>query len=312
VNDAPCALVAVDWGTSHLRVWALGSRGEVIGERKSDEGMASTPRDRFAAVLESHLQALSVASDIPVVMCGMVGSRQGWAEAGYLGVPAELREISENAVRISGGTRDIRILPGLSKNSPEHPDVMRGEETQLVGLSRLVPAAGGDTRVVCMPGTHSKWVHLTGQRVEDFASFMTGEMFSALSDHSVLRHSLSTGRVDPKSTAFLEAVRSSIDSPSDISARLFSIRPAGLLQDLAPDNARAKLSGYLIGEEIAGAISRFPVPGTIELVGGGDLGRLYLAALSVASIDCRVHDGDQLVRAGLTEAASAIWKTQSV
>lgn len=308
MSDAACARVAVDWGTSHLRVWALGSGGEVIGERKSGEGMAATPRDRFAAVLERHLDALSVATDVPVVMCGMVGARQGWAEAGYLAIPADLSAIPGSAVRIDGSARDIRILPGLSKNAADHPDVMRGEETQLIGLARLAPASAEAARVVCMPGTHSKWVRLAGERVEDFASFMTGEMFAALAEHSVLRHSLAPARVDPGAAAFLDAVRASLDSPADISARLFSIRPAGLLLDQPPATARAKLSGYLIGQEIAGAMARFPVPGTIDLVGGGELGELYRAALALASIDCRIHDADRLVRAGLTQAASVIWK----
>jgi 2-dehydro-3-deoxygalactonokinase len=312
VNDALCAtLVAVDWGTSHLRVWALGPGGDVVAEHKSDEGMGSTARERFDDILESHLGAMSVPTGIPVIMCGMVGSRQGWAEAGYLPIPADLREIAANAVRIPGCARDIRILPGLSKNVPENPDVMRGEETQLIGLTRTAPVESGETRVVCMPGTHSKWVHMTGERVEDFASFMTGDMFSALAAHSVLRHSLSEDRVDHASSAFLDAVRASLVSPSDISARIFSIRPAGLLQNPEPSTARAKLSGYLIGQEIAGAKSRFPVPAMIDLVGGGVLGALYEAALSVASVTCRVHDGDRVVRAGLIDAASVIWKTES-
>jgi 2-dehydro-3-deoxygalactonokinase len=302
------AVVAVDWGTSHLRVWTIGSDGAVLAERKSDDGMSSTARDRFESVLETHLQALSVPDTVPVIMCGMVGSRQGWVEAGYLPVPATLDQIAESAVRAPSVRRDIRILPGLSRPDREAPDVMRGEETQLLGLARTAPLPPDVTRIVCMPGTHSKWVHKTGLRVEDFASFITGDMFSVLSKHSVLRHSIGEEAVGPGSAEFLDAVGASLRSPADFLARVFSIRPAGLLHDLSPADARARLSGFLIGQEIAGVRSRLPVGATVDLVGGGALGALYRAALSVAGIRCTEYDADSLVIAGLTEAASVIWQ----
>ncbi|WP_421854812.1 2-dehydro-3-deoxygalactonokinase [Oricola sp.] len=303
------ALVAVDWGTSHLRVWALGADRSVLGMRRSDEGMGATPCDRFAAILESHLEALGVAPDVPVVMCGMVGSRQGWAEAGYLPVPTDLGEIAVRAVRVPAHRRDIRILPGLSHTDSKHPDVMRGEETQLLGLARRRFAAGRGARMVCMPGTHSKWVRQDGLRVEGFASFMTGDTFSALSAHSVLRHSVGPDAtaVDAASPDFRLAVAASLEAPSAILARLFSIRSAGLLQGLSPNAARARLSGYLIGQEIAGARARFAIGDTVELVGGGVLGELYAAALACAGIGANLHDGDELVIYGLADAASQIW-----
>ncbi|WP_158284671.1 2-dehydro-3-deoxygalactonokinase [Oricola cellulosilytica] len=306
------AFVAVDWGTSHLRVWALSSSGDVQGERKSGEGMASTPRDRFADILERHLEALSVPAAVPVVMCGMVGSRQGWAEAGYIPVPAPLQAIAENAVRIPGIRRDVRILPGFSKTDTRSPDVMRGEETQLLGLSRLSTLDNGVSRVICMPGTHSKWVQMNGDKVATFVTFMTGDLFSVAAQHSVLRHMTGSEPIDPASPVFRDAVAASLRSPTDISARLFSIRSAGLLLDLSPAEARARLSGYLIGQEIAGALTRFSLSGEIDLVGGGVLGGLYREALAVAGVGCRIHDGDALAIAGLREAASVLWKQEPV
>jgi 2-dehydro-3-deoxygalactonokinase len=310
-NPSSAALIAVDWGTSHLRVWALDAAGAILSERKSSEGMGATPRDRFAPILEHHLVALEVDSDVPVIMCGMVGSRQGWCEAGYLPVPASLDDVAAEAVRVPHPSRDIRILPGLSKPDRKRPDVMRSEETQLLGLARRSPTAGSETRIACMPGTHSKWVQQTDRRVEDFSSFLTGDLFSALSKHSVLRHSVGGDAVEPQSSDFRDAVTTSLESPADILARLFSIRASGLLHDLPPAAARARLSGYLIGQEIAGAKARFPVPARLELVGGGVLGALYREALAVAGIACNDHDGDELVIAGLTEAASLIWKLET-
>ena len=306
-NAVRPSLVAVDWGTSHLRVWLLDDHGRVLAEHRSDEGMGATAREQFHAVLERHLSDLAVPADVPVIMCGMVGSRQGWAEARYLAVPASLADIAAQAVRIPGIARNIRIMPGLSKPNPDAPDVMRGEETQLLGLSRLAPAAGD--RFVCMPGTHSKWAQMRGDTVVDFTSFMTGDAYAVLSGHSVLRHSMSAESVDPESPVFQEAVRASLDSPADILARLFSIRPAGLLLDLGAADASARLSGYMIGQEIAGARARFELPDQVDLVGGEPLGTLYAAALEVAGIACNRYDSDVLAIAGLTGAAAAPRRT---
>lgn len=301
------SLVAVDWGTSHLRVWLLGEDGRLLAEHRSDEGMGATAREQFHTVLETHLASLAVPADVPVVMCGMVGSRQGWAEARYLAIPASLADIAAKAVRVPGISRDIRIMPGLSKPDVNSPDVMRGEETQLLGLNRLVPATG--ERFVCMPGTHSKWVHMQGKTVADFVSFITGDAYAVLSRYSVLRHSLSGESVDPASAAYRDAVRASLDRPADIFARLFSIRPASLLQDLGAADASARLSGYLIGQEIAGARARFSLPERIDLIGGQQLGALYAEALSVAGISCSMHDSDALAIAGLAGAAAVPSRT---
>jgi len=306
-NTTSPSLVAVDWGTSHLRVWLLDKNGRVLAEHRSDEGMGATAREQFHAVLERHLSEMGVPADIPVVMCGMVGARQGWVEAPYLAVPAALADIATKAVRIPGIARSIRIMPGLSKTDSDAPDVMRGEETQLLGLNRLAPVSGD--RFVCMPGTHSKWAHIRDGTVVDFASFMTGEAYAVFSRHSVLRHSMSAEGVDPASPVFREAVRASLDSPADILARLFSIRPAGLLLDLGAADASARLSGYMIGQEIAGARARFELPDHLDLVGGESLGTLYAEALKVAGINCDRYDSDALAIAGLTGAGAAPQRT---
>ncbi len=304
-------LAVVDWGTSHLRIWALGFNDTVLDERKSDEGMLSTARDRFESVLEFYLAEMAIGEHVPVIMCGMVGSRQGWAEAGYVDIPTRLDALGSRAVRVPNQRRDIRILPGLSKIDPAAPDVMRSEETQLLGLVGNITGGQDEKSVVCMPGTHSKWVLMSGGEVEDCLSFMTGDMFAALAGHSVLSHSVGDRSFDVGSPVFLDAVAASLSSPADILARLFSIRPAGLLHGLTSEAASARLSGYLIGQEIAGARARLAVGQTVELVGGGVLGALYSAALGVASIDCRIHDGEELVIAGARKAASLIWNFES-
>ena len=147
------AYVAVDWGTSSFRLWLVDRAGNILGERRSHEGMMVAGKPGFATVLQSHLEAVGAAPGLPVVVCGMAGARGGWVEAGYVDTPARLASILKHAVTVPGQDRDIRILPGIAQRDRKAPDVMRGEETQLLGA--LGMDAAGDA-VVCMPGTHSK------------------------------------------------------------------------------------------------------------------------------------------------------------
>ena len=171
------AYAAVDWGTSSFRLWLIGKDGTVLAERRSGEGMTTAARTGFAEVLASHLAAVCAPGGLPVLICGMAGAKQGWVEAGYLDTPAALSAIPAAAVRIPGVEADIRILPGLAQRDADAPDVMRGEETQLLGAAGEL---GGGNHLVCMPGTHSKWVRLSGAKVEGFSTFMTGELFEAI------------------------------------------------------------------------------------------------------------------------------------
>src|SRR5690606_25699529 len=151
------AFAAVDWGTSSFRLWLMDSDGTVLAERRSSEGMTAAAGIGFPQVLTSHLDAVAASADLPVIICCMAGARPGWIEAGYVDVPSPPHSLPRGAVRIPGETRDIRILPGLAQRRKDAPDVMRGEETQLLGA--LDPQAGGE-QLVCMPGTHSKWVNV--------------------------------------------------------------------------------------------------------------------------------------------------------
>src|SRR3981189_3258643 len=141
------AYVAVDWGTSSFRLWLVDRAGNVLGERRSPEGMMAAGKLGFAAVLPSPLEG-GAAPGLPVIICGMAGARQGWVEAGYVDTPARLASILKHAVPVPGQDRDIRILPGIAQRDPKAPDVMRGEETQLLGA--LGVDAANDA-VVCIP-----------------------------------------------------------------------------------------------------------------------------------------------------------------
>lgn len=304
--DKRPAFAAVDWGTSSFRLWLMNERGESLAERRSNEGMAmASGACGFPKILKSHLSALGAAEDLPVIICGMAGARQGWVEAGYVTVPALLDAILGQAVRVPGEARDIRILPGLANRDPAHPDVMRGEETQLLGA--LAGLGAGD-HLACMPGTHSKWVRLEGAEVREFSTYMTGELFDVISRHSLLAHSLA-GSDGMDMAAFRTAVSKAVASPARASNLLFAIRAGQLLEGATADMSRARLSGTLIGLEIAGAggDAANAWNGTISLIVSGSLGTLYGAALESLHRPFRVTDAETAVKAGLSTAARALW-----
>jgi 2-dehydro-3-deoxygalactonokinase len=301
------AYAAVDWGTSSFRLWLLDERDTVLAERRSGEGMTSAAKTGFADVLASHLQAVDAPRDLPVMICGMAGARQGWIEAGYVDVPASLLSVLTGAVRVAGVDRDVRILPGMAQRDVGYPDVMRGEETQLLGALR---SQTGE-QLVCMPGTHSKWVRVTGEQVTAFSTYMTGELFEVISKHSVLSHSLSGAEAfDSDRPAFIEAVRNSFRFPQQVSNILFTVRSGTLLHGLAPTDAAARLSGTLLGLEIAGGLSSLQDIPPIILVASGKLGTLYENAFSALSLTYETIDADEAVKRGLSLAAHKILLAQ--
>jgi len=282
-----------DWGTSSFRLWLLDADGAVLGERRSDEGLLSV-NGRFEAVLEAHLTALGAAADLPVIVCGMAGSRSGWQEAAYLQAPCALSDVPGAAVRVAGVARDVRILPGISQADPA--DVMRGEETQLLGLAQ--------DGVVCLPGTHSKWVTIKDGRVERFSTWMTGEIFAVLSKHSIL--AATVGGDAAPDDAFLAALNETLDLPEPLTNRLFGLRAKALLGQGA--GGASALSGYLIGAELVGVGPAQEV----TLLAGGPLGDLYAAALDELGTPFTMVDATATTQAGLVAAAREIWKTEAV
>lgn len=296
---------AVDWGTSSFRLWIIGEDGAVLAERRSSEGMTTAAKTGFHTVLDSHLAAVSALPHLPVIICGMAGARQGWKEAGYIETPAALSAIAGRAMTVPDVDRDIRILPGLAQRGKQRPDVMRGEETQLLGAAALI---GGGRQLVCMPGTHSKWIRLAGDKVEGFSTFMTGELFDALSRHTILSHAVAEAETFAAgSAAFADAVSRATESPATATNLLFSVRAGQLLHGTGAADARAQLSGTLIGLEIAGALAGSPQSEDVCLVGAGKLGTLYRTALESQGLNVQVVDADQAVRGGLSAAARAIW-----
>lgn len=300
------AFAAVDWGTSSFRLWLMAVDGTILAEHRSGEGMTTASVSGFAGILERHLAATGAPATLPVIICGMAGARQGWIEAGYADTPALLSAITDAAVTVPGQGRDIRILPGLAQRGDGIADVMRGEETQLLGASSLLQAG---EYLVCMPGTHSKWVRIADETVSGFSTFMTGELFEVLSKHTLLSHSVENGGAfDGTSPAFINAVKQVRDNPARLTSQFFSIRAAQLLNGASTTDGRARLSGTLIGAELAGAFSGASADCKTALVVSGALGALYRAAFAAFGHEPVLADADEAVRIGLTQAARRIWR----
>ena len=279
--------IAADWGTSRLRVWGMRG-GEPVWHRASEQGMGALAPDEF----EPALRALLPESAPPVIACGMVGARQGWVEVPYAAVPCA----PLGAPIRAPGRLDVCILPGLSQASP--PDVMRGEETQIAGLVAVEPGFDG---VACLPGTHTKWARIGAGEVVGFRTAMTGEIFALLSERSVLRHSVSAAEQDDD--AFAEALSDALARPEALAAALFSIRAGSLLNGTPPEASRARLSGLLIGAELA-ALRPWWLGQQVALIADGALARAYGKALAMQGVPVRGFGVEALTLAGLTAARS--------
>lgn len=287
--------IAVDWGTSSLRAWAMKD-GKAIAEATSDRGMGVLARSEFEGALMA-LVAPWLHGPVEVIACGMVGSRQGWHEAPYRAVPClPVDPHSPVPVPVSDPRLRLRIVPGLKQASP--PDVMRGEETQIAGALALVPGFDG---VICLPGTHNKWVHVSAGEVVSFRTCLTGEMFALLSKQSVLRHGMTdAGTVDQaaQDAAFDAALSDALSRPEQLATRLFTLRAEGLLTGLDPAIARARLSGMLVGIDLA-ANRAYWLGQPVLVVGADRLAALYARALAAQGNAPRMVSARDAVLAGL-------------
>lgn len=295
--------IAVDWGTSNVRAWGISSAGDIVFACESDQGMGRITKADYSAGLQNliieHLDTSNEPLD--VVICGMAGAKQGWCEAPYLETPANLRELGKRAVTpdMQSGRLHPRILSGICQNQPGEEDVMRGEETQILGLLALKPDFTG---TICMPGTHSKWVKVEGGKIISFSTAMTGELYELLSTHAVLRHSLQGELTGPHLEEGVAAgLAEGIKTPQLLTSNLFKVRAAALLSEKTPDWCAGYLSGLLVGAEVASHkqwISDTPVP----LIGSARLCRLYTTALTHVGAKTETIDATSATLAGLTEA----------
>jgi 2-dehydro-3-deoxygalactonokinase len=279
--------IAVDWGTTNRRAYALGADGVLEASFEDDLGLMAVPAGRFP---EAAAEIRRRLGERPMLLAGMVGSNRGWLEAPYVPCPAGLADLAAAIRWVEPGRTGI--VPGVSQQGGLGADVMRGEEIQLLGAAAagLVP---GDA-LICHPGTHAKWIHLTGGRIEAFRTMMTGELFSLLKRHSILAEQLE-GEAAADAEFALGAQTSLGGEP--VLASLFGVRARRLLGE-SSGNGASYASGLLIGSDVrAGLCLHRGEP--IVLVGRPDLCQLYAAALEQAGHSAAQIDGADAFLAGM-------------
>ncbi|MET0309167.1 MAG: 2-dehydro-3-deoxygalactonokinase [Sphingomonas sp.] len=289
-------MIGIDWGTTNLRAWAFDQSGTVIASRTGGQGISAIADGDFACVLRATIGDWTDGS-VPIALGGMIGSRQGWREAPYIACPAALETLAAAAVPIDTGIGPGWIAPGLSwVDDAGVPDVMRGEECQLLG----VDIADG---IVVLPGTHSKWVTIAHGAIEEFRTFMTGELFSLLRTHSLLGRLMPETAPDrePDWAAFDRGAMRSLVDPA-LPALLFGVRTEGLFGRIPPPALADYLSGLLIGAEIASA----PGTGGVTIVGAHALTSLYDRVLALAG-----RRGNRAISGG-DAAARGLWRIGSI
>ena len=315
---APARLIGLDWGTSSLRAYLFDGRGHVLAQRRAAQGILSVAPGGFRETFHAICHGWLDDATLPVIACGMVGSRQGWQEAPYAAAPAGFAALSRQLLRIDAAAgRPFAIVPGVSllRADGTH-DVMRGEETQVFGAleadAARAPAQATDW---VLPGTHSKWVQVRAGEIVAFRTYLTGELYAVLSEHSILgrlfargagpdaaqashgseasaaSHGAQAPDAADVSDAFRDGVARAAADPAGLSALLFSVRAEGLFGRYDAQALPDYLSGLLIGAEIAHAR---PVRaggqdgGAVRVIGTDGLAVRYraaLAALGLAACD---------------------------
>jgi len=295
--------IAGDWGTSHLRLFLCDGDGGVLDSGNGPG--AADAAGRFATIFES----LSAPwrqrhGALPAVLCGMVGSSIGWQQAPYVPCPARPERIADACVSLHG--RNVRIVPGLScRNRFNAPDFLRGEETQVLGAMSLDPSLRRGHHLLCLPGTHSKWVALADGAIGEFLSAPTGELFALLRDHSVLLRDRAAVDAVIGGAAFERGLAQFNAYPqAQLLHRLFECRARRLEGELTAQAAVAYLSGLLIASDIGGALpllSDAISARTVHLIGSPELTQLY--ALGLAPHDCTANriEGGAASLAGLVQ-----------
>lgn len=286
--------IAVDWGTTNRRAYAVDEQGNVVGRLADGRGVLSVGKGDFRPALT---EIRTVLGDGPLVLAGMIGSNRGWIETPYIDCPASIDGLHAGLNIVT--SYNAAIVPGVCIVTEGRADVMRGEEVQMIGAAAagLIPADG----VACHPGTHSKWVVLAGGAIRDFRTIMTGELFALLKKHSILADQLHA-RVVP-GASFLDGVRRSL-SDCALTADLFTVRARGLLTPFAPHDAAAFTSGLLVGADVKIGLAlvqdqQVTDQQPVALVGDPYLTSLYAAALREAGWATKEVDGETAFLAGI-------------
>lgn len=287
--------IAVDWGTTRLRAYLVEADGAMLASHTSDSGVQSVAPGGFPAALRACCGPwLAADPGIAVTMAGMVGSRNGWVEAPYASTPCGLPELAAACHKMELDGHALTLVPGVDTRWPARDgvagayDVMRGEETKVIGL-------GLEDGLVCLPGTHSKWVRVAGGRITGFATFITGELYAAMTASFVARLATEPEQAQPA----MAQAQAAAGQPGGLSRALFQARTRVLGGDMPGAGVKPFLSALLVGEEIAGAQALFPGLAKVHLVAGDPQLPVYLAALQARGLEAQAVDPETALLTGL-------------
>jgi 2-dehydro-3-deoxygalactonokinase len=283
----PPVLIAIDWGSSSFRAYLMAPDGEILDEVASGDGIGSVAAGAYPATLKRLTgRWLEAHPSLPIIASGMVGSRHGWREAAYVKCPAGPRDVAAHLTQVETDGRRVHLAAGLSyADESGQPDVMRGEETEIFGIAD----AGG--RLIVLPGSHSKWARVDGDRIVAFKTFVTGELFAALRDHTVAGAFARAAPAKSPGEAFAlgvgrGAAAAACEGRSGLIGLLFGARSLPLMGALPEDDSGEYLSGLLIGAEIGEARRLFP--GEAPHVAGAEaLVERYLAGFEALGVPAR-------------------------
>jgi 2-dehydro-3-deoxygalactonokinase len=294
------ALIGVDWGTSSLRAFLIDTDGQVIDDVSSPEGIMQVSGKTFEAVLDRLIGPWRRQANFPILASGMITSRNGWVETPYAAMPLGADDLARALVPydIASGYR-VHFVTGALIEHAGGPDVMRGEETQIIGASAL----GLNDGTFVLPGTHSKWVQVTDGQIVDFSTYMTGEIFAALKGHTILG-TLMEGD-DFNEEAFEMGVAAGLDTKANLLNNLFHVRTLPLMDKIPKIATADYMSGMLVGTEVAAATRNIEDIGTITIVGRNDLSERYESALNTAGFECRRAPDDIVAKGHFLIARAA-------
>jgi len=292
-------VIGVDWGTTSFRAFRLSSDGTIRDRKEGPRGILNVQDGRFADTLREEIGPWLALGENHVLLAGMVGSRQGWREVPYLPCPAGAADIAGGLVDVPFDWARVKLVPGLSATDrSDVAEVMRGEETQLVGAMQAMQADG----IACLPGTHSKWARIECGQIIAFETYMTGEIFAALRGHTILGRLMRDG--PPDHGAFQQGLERSGD-PGGLLHHAFGVRALALAGRLSDTAASSYLSGILIGHEIRAAMPRGE---PVNLIGAPALCALYERAIDGCGGKPIVQDGDAAARGLARIGAAATWE----
>lgn len=285
------SLIVIDWGTSNFRAFRLDETWGIIQKRSFPGGILRVKEGHFAKTLLAQIGDWLTAGEYRILLCGMVGSRQGWVEAKYLSCPVGIEDLANSVIKVPFSEAEVLLIPGIiGADNNGIPEVMRGEETETMGM---LDASGG-AGLVCLPGTHSKWVHLKDRKIISFITCMTGEVYAALCKCTILSR-IMTPDVVMDNEAFLRGVARSADN-GGLLHHLFSVRTLALVDQLKEEVSASYLSGLLIGHEVRAAM---PPGSHVHLAGAAHLCFLYTQAISACGGSFTLENEDAAAR-GLT------------